>query len=152
MGIVGVGAGAEAGDSLVDDGRACSASPGTTGTPGARCPLDHEAVGIAAATERTVCSGCDPEWPTSPSRASMSCGLTAITTSAAPATASSFEEGGVDPVALARARSPRSRASARRDDVAGFAPPDESSPEMSASPILPVPSTAIRRSSMSREV
>ena len=61
---------------------ACSASPGRPGRRrrgGAR----SRAVGIAAATERTVCSG----WisvPISPSRASMSCGLTAITTSAAP--------------------------------------------------------------------
>ena len=61
----------------------------TTGTPSPRW-RSMAAVGIAAAIERTVCSG----WisgPISPSSVSMSCGLTAITTSAAPAAASEFE-------------------------------------------------------------
>ena len=61
----------------------------TTGTPAASC-RSIAAVGIAAAIESTVCSGGSRP-PTSPSSASMSCGLTAMTTSAAPAAASAFE-------------------------------------------------------------
>ena len=48
------------------------------------------AVGIAAATESTVWSAPTTP-PISPRSASMSCGLTAITTSAAPDTASVFD-------------------------------------------------------------
>ena len=61
----------------------------TTGTPAAM-PASIRAVRIAAATERTVCSGVS-SGPISPSSVSMSCGFTAITTSPAPATASPFE-------------------------------------------------------------
>ena len=57
------------------------------------------AVGIAAAMERTVCSG-----PTagamSPSSTSMSCGFTAMTTSEAPATASALDSVALDAVPL----------------------------------------------------
>ena len=61
----------------------------TTGTP-AESRLSMRAVGIAAATDSTVCSG-RTSVPISPSRPSMSCGFTAITISAAPAAASWFE-------------------------------------------------------------
>ena len=61
----------------------------TTGTPAA-IRLSIRAVGIAAATERTVCSG-ESCGPISPSNDSMSCGFTATTTSPAPAAASPFE-------------------------------------------------------------
>jgi hypothetical protein len=61
----------------------------TTGTPSAR-RSSICAVGIAAATERTVCS-VDTAGPISPRSAEKSCGLTAITTIAAPATASVFD-------------------------------------------------------------
>ena len=60
-----------------------------TGTPDARC-RSMVAVVIAAATESTVCSS-EMTGPISPRSASMSCGLTASTTSAAPLAASSFE-------------------------------------------------------------
>ena len=61
----------------------------TTGTP-AESLLSMRDVGIAAATESTVCSG-RMSVPISPRSPSMSCGLTAMTTSAAPAAASWFE-------------------------------------------------------------
>ena len=66
----------------------------------------------------------------------MSCGLTAITTSAAPAAASAFERVASMPC---RSRSSATRSSRRA--VAMMSPrsrqPEESSPEISASPILP---------------
>ena len=71
----------------------------TTGTPAARW-RSIVAVGVAAATVRTVCSGVIAV-PISPSSASMSCGLTATTTSAAPAAASTLLDVTCDPVALA---------------------------------------------------
>ena len=75
----------------------------------------------------------------------MSCGLTAITTSAAPA-----DSLGVREVASIPWRSASSLTrSARRLEAtmsAGLRQPEESRPEISASPILPAPSTAIRRS------
>jgi hypothetical protein len=61
----------------------------TTGTPGAIRPSIAE-VGIAAATERTVCSGVSSP-PISPSSPSKSWGFTAMTTSVEPATASAFD-------------------------------------------------------------
>src|SRR6266542_675792 len=61
----------------------------TTGTPSVIRPSIAE-VGIAAATDSTVCSGVSRP-PTSPSSTSKSCGLTEITTSVAPATASAFD-------------------------------------------------------------
>ena len=61
----------------------------STGTPSVRC-FSICAVGIAAATESTVWSG-ESSPPISPSSTSKSCGLTAITMNAAPATASAFE-------------------------------------------------------------
>ena len=59
-----------------------------TGTPSERC-RSICAVGTAAATESTVCSGVSSP-PTSPSSTSKSCGLTAITMKDAPLTASAF--------------------------------------------------------------
>ena len=75
----------------------------------------------------------------------MSCGLTAITTSAAPTTASSFESVATMPW---RSWSSVTRSARRLEAMmsSGVRQPEESSPEMSASPILPAPSTAIRRS------
>src|SRR5438034_915120 len=67
----------------------------TTGTP-EPIRLSIADVGIAAATDSTVCSGVSRP-PISPSRTSKSCGLTAITTSAAPAIASAFEVPAVTP-------------------------------------------------------
>jgi hypothetical protein len=61
----------------------------TTGTPD-ESRFSISEVGIAAAMESTVCSGRSRP-PISPSRPSMSCGFTAMTTSAAPAAASWFE-------------------------------------------------------------
>ncbi len=60
----------------------------TTGTPSARC-LSMSAVGIAAAIEMTVCSGVKVP-AMSPSRLSMSCGFTPMTTMPAPSAASAF--------------------------------------------------------------
>ena len=75
----------------------------------------------------------------------MSCGLTAITTSAAPATASSFDSVAGIPY---RSSSSVTRSGRRLDAVisSGVRQPEERSPEMSASPILPAPRTAIFRS------
>jgi hypothetical protein len=61
----------------------------TTGTR-SESRLSMREVGIAAAIERTVCSG-RISVPISPRRPSMSWGLTAMTTSDAPAAASWFE-------------------------------------------------------------
>ena len=116
----------------------------TTGTPSA-IRRSIATVGIAAAIESTVCSGVSRP-PTSPSSASMSCGLTEMTTRAAPATASPFERVAVMPWRSASS----STRSCRRAVAAmslGDRQPDESRPLISASPIFPAPSTAIRRSS-----
>ena len=116
----------------------------TTGTPGARC-RSSAAVGIAAAIESTVCSGCTSV-PISPSRVSMSCGFTAITTRAAPAAASAFERVAATPC---RSRSSATRSSRRVEAPIspGSRQPDESSPVIRASPIFPAPRTAILRAS-----
>ncbi len=122
----------------------------TTGTLSVRC-RSIAAVGIAAAIVSTVCSG----WisgPISPRRVSMSCGLTAITTRAAPATASAFDRVASMPC---RSRSSATRSSRRVEALMSprSRQPEESSPWMSASPIRPAPRIAIRRSStMSRSV
>jgi hypothetical protein len=116
----------------------------TTGTPGARW-RSIEDVGIAAAIESTVCSGTI-SGPISPSRFSMSCGFTAITTTPARATASAFASVTTMPYCSSSAR----RCSSRRTlatSSEGALHPDERRPEISAAPILPAPSTAIRRSS-----
>jgi hypothetical protein len=107
------------------------------------------AVGIAAAIESTVCSGCR-SGPTSPSRVSMSCGLTAITTSAAPAAASGFDCVTAIPW---RSASSATRSSRRVDAEisAAVRQPEESRPPISASPIWPAPRIAIFRPSI-REV
>ena len=117
----------------------------TTGTPSPRW-RSIAAVGIAAAIERTVCSG----WisgPISPSSVSMSCGLTAITTSAAPAAASEFESVTCMPC---RSRSSVARSSRRVEAESSSAvrQPAESRPAISASPIWPAPRIAILRSSI----
>ena len=76
----------------------------------------------------------------------MSCGLTAITTSAAPAAASEFESVTCTPC---RSRSSVARSSRRveAESSAGVRQPAESRPAMSASPIWPAPRIAILRSS-----
>jgi len=100
---------------------------------------------VAAAIVSTVCSGAIAV-PISPSSASMSCGLTAITTSAAPPAASAFERVTSIPW---RSRSSAARSSRRveAESSAGSRQPDESRPLISASPIWPAPRTAIFRSS-----
>ena len=60
----------------------------TTGTPSPR-RSSMSAVGMAATMETTVCSGVTAA-PISPSRPSMSCGLTPRTTMSAPSTASAL--------------------------------------------------------------
>src|SRR5580765_4631401 len=116
----------------------------TTGTPSAIW-RSIAAVGIAAATESTVCSGVRTP-PISPSRASKSCGLTAITTSAASVTASAFES-----VTRMPWRSSSSRARSSSRTVATISPgsrqPPLSSPRRSDSPIVPAPRMATRRAS-----
>jgi hypothetical protein len=76
----------------------------------------------------------------------MSCGLTATTTSAAPAAASAFESVTATPC---RSCSSVARSSRRVEAESSSADrqPDESSPLISASPIWPAPRTAIFRSS-----
>src|SRR5262245_14551444 len=122
----------------------------STGTPSERC-FSIWAVGIAAATERTVCSAVR-RLPTSPSRTSKSCGLTAMTTKPAPETASVFES-----VVSTPYRSASSSIRSCRRPVttisSGFRQPELSSPASRDSPILPpprmairLPSTAMRRS------
>ena len=61
----------------------------TTGTWSLRC-RSISPVGIAAAMEMTVCAGVSA-LPISDRSVSMSCGFTAMTTTAAPSTASVFE-------------------------------------------------------------
>src|SRR3954465_220461 len=116
----------------------------TTGTPGAICRSIAD-VGIAAATERTVCSGVRMP-PISPSNASKSWGFTAITTSAAPATASAFES-----VTRMPWRSASSWARSSSRTVATISPgsrqPPLSRPRSSDSPIVPAPMIATRRAS-----
>ncbi len=104
------------------------------------------AVGIAAAIESTVWSPSSRS-PISSSNAPMSCGFTAITTGFAPATASPLER-----VASTPYRSESSSSRTRLRPVTTTSPaarqPELSSPERSASPILPPPriaSRAIRR-------
>src|SRR5580765_3156339 len=114
----------------------------TTGTPSAIW-RSIAAVGIAAATESTVCSGVRTP-PISPSNVSKSCGLTAMTTSAAPATASAFES-----VTRMPWRSSSSRARSSSRTVATISPgsrqPPLRSPRRSDSPIVPAPRMATRR-------
>src|SRR5436189_3884705 len=120
----------------------------TTGTPGAIRPSIAE-VGIAAATESTVCSGVSRP-PISPSRASKSCGLTAITTSAAPATASAFDVVASTPW---RSASSVARCSSRTVTTSseGSRQPPLRRPRRSDSPIVPAPRIATRRGSATRE-
>jgi hypothetical protein len=102
-------------------------------------------VGTAAAIESTVWSG-ERIPPISPRSAGKSCGLTAITTIAAPLTASEFEV-----VARTPWRSLSSLARSSRRTVAtissGLRQPVLSRPASSASPIWPAPRIAMRRSS-----
>src|SRR4051794_38026364 len=110
----------------------------TTGTLGPRC-FSIVAVVIAAATEITVCSAVS-RWPTSPSRISMSCGLTASTTTSAPLIASMLEI-----VVSTPSRSVSSSArSSRRHEAMRLAQSELRSPASSASPILPAPRIAMR--------
>src|SRR6266508_3966503 len=117
----------------------------TTGTP---CDTRRSiaAVGMAAATDSTVCSGESSD-PISPSSVSKSWGLTAITTTPAPATASVFES-----VASMPWRSRSSAARSSRRAVAtisdGLRQPVDSRPASSASPIFPQPRMAMRRASI----
>src|SRR6266545_1711285 len=117
----------------------------TTGTPCAT-RLSIAAVGMAAATDSTVCSGESDE-PISASSVSKSWGLTAITTTPAPATASAFES-----VASIPWRSRSSAARSSRRAVAtisdGSRQPVERRPASSASPIFPQPRMAMRRASI----
>ena len=113
----------------------------TTGTPSASC-ASIAAVGMAAATESTVCFDVSDE-PISDSSASRSCGFTATTTRPAPATASAFAS-----VASMPCRSCSSSARSWRRAVTTMSPffrqPDDSRPATSASPIFPQPRIAIR--------
>src|SRR5580765_1389265 len=121
----------------------------TTGTPSATW-RSIAAVGIAAATESTVCSGVSTP-PISPRRASKSCGLTAITTSAEPATADALSS-----VTSIPCRSASSCARSSSRTVATISPgsrqPPVRSPRSSDSPIVPAPRMATRRSSMARSL
>src|SRR4051795_89141 len=116
----------------------------TPGTPSAIC-RSIAAVGIAATTESTVCSGVRTP-PISPSNVWKSCGLTAITTSVAPATASVFES-----VTSIPCRSASSWARSSSRTVATISPgsrqPPLSRPRSSDSPIVPAPMIATRRAS-----
>ena len=145
MRVAGVRARAEPGDALVHGRRRVRHRP-DDGDAGGEVALDRRGRRSRRRSVSTVCSAVIAV-PISPSSASMSCGFTAITTSAAPAAASTLLERGVDPVALARARSTRSARRVEATISPGSRQPEESSPEMSASPILPAPRTAIRRSS-----
>src|SRR5829696_2064051 len=115
-----------------------------TGTPGATRSSIAD-VGTAAAIESTVWS-VDRIPPISPSSGSKSCGLTAMTTIPAPATASVFEV-----VTRMPSRSESSFARSSRRTVAtissGFRHSVLSSPARSASPIFPAPRIAMRRGS-----
>src|SRR5439155_11160837 len=97
------------------------------------------AVVIAAATESTVCAGVS-RWPISPSSVSMSCGLTATTTTSAPLIAAALSV-----VASTPWRSRSSVARPSRREVATMSAQSElRSPARSDSPILPAPRIAIR--------
>src|SRR4051794_10880451 len=110
----------------------------TTGTSAAIC-RSITAVGIAAATESTVCRGAS-SWPSSASSASMSWGLTAITTTSAPRTASALAVVASTPY---RSRSSVARSS-RRVVTTTSVQPELCSPARSDSPILPAPRIAMR--------
>src|SRR6185437_4835841 len=94
----------------------------------------------------TVCSGSSRP-PISPSSTSKSWGLTAITTSAAPAIASAFES-----VAVTPCRSATSRSQSSRRPVTTISPgsrhPELRRPLSSDSPIRPAPRIASRRGSI----
>jgi hypothetical protein len=111
----------------------------TTGTPSA-IRSSMYAVGMAAATETTVCSvlRCGP---ISASRTSMSCGLTATTATAAPSTAAALSDVASAPW---RSRSSASRSSRRSVTTTsdGSRQPELSRPERRASPIRPQPRIA----------
>src|SRR5215212_8388403 len=110
----------------------------TTGTPSATS-RSMTPVGIAAAIDSTVCRG-ERTWPTSASSASMSCGLTAITTTSASRTASAFAVVASMPY---RSRSSATRSS-RRPVTTTSVQPELRSPARSDSPILPAPRIAMR--------
>src|SRR5581483_7182038 len=110
----------------------------TTGTSAARC-RSIAAVGIAAATDSTVCVPSS-RWPTSPRSVSRSCGLTASTTTSAPLIAAALSV-----VASTPWRSRSSAARSSRREVATMSARSElRSPASSDSPILPAPRIAIR--------
>src|SRR4051794_18756883 len=83
--------------------------------------------------------------PISPSKTSKSCGLTAITTRAAPATASAFEIVAFTP-SFSRSSSTRSSRRPVATISSGFRQPPLTRPVISASPIVPAPRTATRLS------
>ena len=142
--VVGVRAGAEARDALVDDRRRVRHRAHDRDAGARRRSI--AAVGIAAAIESTVCSGVSRP-PISPSSVSMSCGLTAITTSAAPRDRLRVRERGRDAVPLGELGDALGAPRGGRRCRPASRQPDDSSPAMSASPIFPAPRTAIRRSS-----
>src|SRR5262249_32988861 len=114
----------------------------TTGTPFARRASICD-VGIAAATESTVCSGViNP--PTSPSRTSKSCGFTAITIKPASPTALALSS---VPSTPWRSFSSASRSSRRPVTTMspGLRHPELSSPASSDSPIFPAPRIVMLR-------
>ena len=117
----------------------------TTGTPSAS-RRSIAAVGIAAATESTVCSGVSSP-PISPSKASMSCGLTEIDDERGACDGLAVRERDGDPVPLGAARSTRSSRRPVTTISSGLRQPEPRSPPRSASPILPPPRIAIRRAS-----
>ena len=135
---------AEARDPLVD-GRRRVRHRAQDRAPSSASRRSIAAVGTAAAIERTTWSG-ESSPPISPSSTSKSCGLTAITTTPAPVTASAFERVAVTPC---RSPSSASRSSWRPVTTisSGLRQPVLSSPASSASPILPQPRMAIRRGS-----
>ena len=141
--VVGVRAGAEPGDTFVDD-RGVFGIARTDGDAVRETPVRSTAVGIAAATERTVCSAV----------------ITMADLAEQPFDVLRLD--GDDDECRARdglgvgqrrgipcARRAAAQRSSRRPE-ATMSPasrqPDESSPPIRASPILPAPSTAIRRS------
>src|SRR5256885_9504096 len=112
----------------------------TTGTPSA-IRSSMYAVGMAAATETTVCSGVR-RTPISASKASMSCGLTATTTIPAPAIAAALSAVASTPY---RSCSSATRSAPRLVMTISEASrqPELSKPERRASPIRPPPRIAI---------
>src|SRR5829696_4738125 len=117
----------------------------TTGTPSPSRP-SMRLVGIAAAIVMTVCSFVSV-LPTSARSDSMSCGFTAMTTTLAPAAASTFERVVSMPC---RSESSASRSSWRAVAAIsdGLRQPEDRRPAMSASPDFPAPRTAIFRLAM----